>query len=293
MKKTIKYITALIIASSGVLSAAAVELSANTTPIQDATVKIEASHDALLIIEDSAIITDSEKAEKTVEARKDIIRDAITLALAEIDNLQTGLEDLPEFTKESIESRLQEKFLKELDAYLEYYDDKSKEIEKLIVAEEIKTFAKEIIDYRTNIYNPAIEKMAEFQLIFYTEETINIATSRLTKMLVDIKKLEKLNLFNLDLVSAKLDQAMKLLETAAGKYEKARELILREDAPKIVAPEVIENIIDAEPVGIVVKLEVEAPTAKELIESSLTDIKSTYDIFIQISRDIRKSLGLR
>ncbi len=288
-----KYILIALIGFLSVQNAKAVELSANTTPVQDATAKIEASHDALLNIEDNATITDAEKAEKSVEARKEIISDAIKLALTEISTLQTSLKKLPDFTKDSIESNLQAKFIAELETYEKYYKDKSDKLESVLTVDEAKLFAKEIIDYRTNTYNPAIEKMAEFQLVFYTDETINIAKTRISKILADIKKLEKLNLFKGSTVSAKMDKASELLKTATDKYLKARELVVKEEAPLEPAAEPSTITIDPIVTNISIEVEVAAPTAKELIESSLTDVKSTYEIFIQISRDIRKSLGLR
>lgn len=306
--KILKYIIALAIASSGTLAAKAVEVSINTSSVEDATAKIEASHNALLNIEDSATISGAEKSEKGVEARKEIISDAISLALAEIDAMENGLDKLPEFTKESPEGKLQSKFMAQLGAYSSYYNDKAEKLSKVTTTEEAKAFAREIIDYRTHTYNPSIEKMADFQLIFYTEDTINIANSRLTKMLSDIKKLEKLGLFKPGLVNTKVDQASELLGVARSKYERSKELVLEKEAvlepvsetepTEINQPETaIEPIVaedeTLEITDITLEAEVTPPTAKELIEASLTDVKLAYDIFIQISRDIRKSLGLK
>ena len=274
--------------------------------VKDATTKIEASHDALLDIKDNATITDADKAEKGVEARKNIISDAILLSLAEIESIRVDFSKIAKLDDKSIENGLLSKFKAELDVYTSYYEERSGNLEKVTTVDEAKAFAKEIIDYRTNIYNPSIEKMAEFILLFYTEETIDTTKTRMTKMLVDINKLEKLNIIKLTLISPKIDKASELLETATNKYLAARELIitagkaeitdtLPETAPQIEIDAKIESegLTELETeTGIEIPMETK-PTAKELIESSLNDIKSTYDIFIQISKDIRRSLGLR
>lgn len=277
MKQLFKYTIAILVGLLGAQNALALEVAVTPSAIQDASSKIESSHGALLNIKDSAAITDAEKDEKSIVARKNIIRDAISLALIEIENVNLSLSKLPQFEAGSIEAKLKLQYMEELALYSAYYKEKTANLEKILTIEEAKALAKEIADYRSSAYNPSIEKMGEFSLIFYTAETINTATIRLSKMIADLLKLDKLNIYKITSIQPQLDKAAALIKNSSETYMQARGLVLAEPAP------ILEEAEADEP----------QPTAKELIEKSLTDIKLTYDIFIQISQTVRKSLGLK
>lgn len=288
MKQLSKYIIAILVGLAGVQNALAVEVAAAPSSIQDASSKIESSHGVLLDIKDSASITDAEKDEKSIVARKNIIRDAISLALIEIENVNLSLSKLPPFEAGSTEAKLKLNYTEELAVYSAYYKEKTANLEKIITIEEAKALAKEIADYRSGIYNPSIEKMGEFSLIFYAAETMNTATIRLSKMIADLLKLDKLNIYKIASIQPQLDKAAELIKNSSKTYLQARSLVLVVPAPILeeapLAPE--ETSLETEAAE-------PQPTAKELIEASLTDIKLTYDIFIQISQTVRKSLGLK
>ena len=262
--------------------------------LQDATTKIEQSHDELLNIRDADSLSESERATKEISARKNIVSSAISLSLVEINSLKDTLLKLPEFEDKSAERTLRNEYLEELDLYSEYYDGKTTKLAEVDTMDGVKVLAKEISDYRAGVYNPAIQRIADFSLIFYNENAIDIASSRLNKIVSDIKRLEKLNLFKTAYVKTRIDKASDLIRDSREKHVAARELVMPrkqeqyDSEVKMKAGESQSSI----KIGIEGKIATKL-TAREFIEGSLGDIKSAYDIFLQISYDVRKSLGLR
>src|SRR3989338_8892793 len=131
MIKEIKYILLAILISIMSFVCASPAIAIENSPemlasiVKDATTKIEASHDALLDIKDNATITDADKAEKGVEARKNIISDAILLSLAEIESIRVDFSKIAKLDDKSIENGLLSKFKAELDVYTSYYEERS------------------------------------------------------------------------------------------------------------------------------------------------------------------------
>lgn len=236
--------------------------------LKSASEQINASSDSLVNLKDSGASSPIDE----FAARKKVVADALNLANKEIIDLRTNLNELPEFSEDSREAELLSQYASALHEYLKYYSKKTNELEAVKEVDEIKQLAKEIIDFRTNIYNPMIDEIADFNLLFYTADTIGTASIRLTKINTDIKRLEKLNFIKPGLFKAKLDKSSETLRDATLSFMRAQSLIL--------------SPADA----VTVKSEVKA---RELLETSLGSVKETYEIFLQVSKDVRKALGLR
>ena len=235
------------------------------------TQKIEQSQDALVTIEDDTTLSPTERSDKGIAARRDIVLNALALSLDEVASIKANLAKLPQFDDKSREKKLQDKFLLELENFNKYYSDKSEQVKNTPdpTLDAIKTTAQEIIDYRETVYNPTVKSMIDFTLFFYNNEVITAVGIYLDKISADIKRFEKLNLLKPDLFKANLEKVAVLIKSATGLQKQAGEAIFGEIA--------VETPID--------------PNVP--ITESLNKIRSAYATLLQTLNGMRKSLGLK
>lgn len=280
----------LLIVSLIALIGANLQQPASASEIATAT-SVEKSVDELLTTKDDTSLSPEEKLAKEAATREKILKEALASSLEEVDNIKTKLEKLPEFEKDSKEKELRDEFMEELNSYEIYYKEQSKSLDLLVTEskdnetlnEDLKKAIVDLKNYRENIYNPRFQKMVEFLLLFYSADILQITQTRFDKISNDVKKLEKLNLIKSGYSKSSMENALELINDAHALQTKAKDLILNSDTSNEKVDDNVEGIItDNKP----------EPAPRELIETSLNKIKSAYDIFLQISKDIRKTLGI-
>lgn len=207
--------------------------------------------------------------EKLAKAKEDLTR-ALDLSLKKVDSLKARLNDL-NFPELSREAKLKNEALKDLDSYAAYYNKAKGDLAKKDNLEEVKDLAKEIKEYRDTVYTPGMEKIVRFALVFYNEEVLGVANGRLGKIEADVKKLDKLGVIKENDFRGRLNEADKLLEEGAKLQAEAKKIILVATSTELVK---------------------EKPTARDLIETSLNNVKTVYDIFLELNQSVKKALGL-
>ncbi len=255
---------------------------------------VEKSVDELLTTKDDISLSPEEKLAKEINTREKILKEALTSSLDEVNNIKARLEKLPESEKDSKEKKLKDKFMKELTNYEIYYKGQNENLDSLIansknnetLNEDLKKAIVDLKDYRENIYNPTFQKMVDFLILFYSADVLQITQTRFDKISNDIKKLEKLGLIKTGYSKLSMEKALELINDANALQAKARDLILNPNVSNKKNSDNTEEIVGDK------KEPIAQPTPRELIETSLNKIKSTYDIFLQISKDIRKTLGI-
>jgi len=248
--------------------------------LKTATTQIDQSREQLLDVKDDTVLSPEDKLQKEIAARVNIVTDALSLSLQEISNLEYSMSKLPQFAANSREDALSRGFMADLKTFRDYYTAKEAEISKAtFTLDDIKNFAKTIIDYRDTVYNPKVAGVVDFTLLFYNEDALAIAKTRLVKISADIKKLEKLGIIKTDYFKTGIDKISDLLKDSGALNLKARTIILADDSDAKT-----EIINPAEPLQ---------PTPTELLINSLGNIKSAYEIFVQIGKDTKKILEVR
>lgn len=282
--KFVKLKILIVILTAAVLMPTA--LAATTEPEPEKT-PVQESLDELLSIRDDTSLSEEEKLGKELEIRKEILSEVLSLSLDEVAKLSAKLDGLPEFAKDSREKTLQDEFKADLENYTAYYEGQSKKLTELTTIDEAKTLAQEIKEYRADTYNLRIKETVNFVLIFYNEDVLKIATTRLDKISADIKKLEKLGYLKSGAFDSKLKEAADILNAAQLLQKEAKSAIL-------TPPDEIQNTDETQNTeGVVGEPVVEEPIGPDkLIEESLGKVKSAYDIFLQIGKDLRKILGI-
>lgn len=283
----------LIIVSLIALIGANLQQPVSASEIVMAT-PVEKSVDELLTTKDDTSLPPEEKLAKEINTREKIMKEALTSSLDEVNNIKTRLEKLPDFEKDSKEKELKNKFMEELTNYEIYYKGQNENLDLLIanskdnetLNEDLKKAIVDLKDYREDIYNPTFQKMVEFLILFYSADVLQITQTRFDKISNDIKKLEKLGLIKTVYSKLSMEKALELINDANALQAKAKDLILNPDVSDKKNGDNTEEIVGDK------KEPIAQPTPRELIETSLNKIKSTYDIFLQISKDIRKTLGM-
>ncbi len=273
----------LVFGILGTAPALAVEASSTST-----VSSIDQSVLELGAAKDDDKLSPEEKVAKEIEARTKIIGEALTLSFKEIGSLQDKLNQLPKFADKSAEKEMQEDFLAKLDNYNAFFEDEGKKLDDIKANEsdnnklndELKDLAKEIKDYRDGIYSQTSQKVVEFTLVFYDENAVTVAKTRLNKVNADLRKLEKLGLIEKGYFKTPLDKASKLISGASDLQLQAKGLILN-------PADEGESETSQTSTKAIVK-----PKPRELIDKSLSQVKSAYDIFLKISKDVRRLLGI-
>ena len=219
-----------------------------------------------LLSVDSASLAPEEKLAK---AKEDLVM-ALDLSLKKVESLKSRLNEL-NFPEDSREQALKNEALSDLDTYAEYYLNAKENLDKKESLDEVKDLAKEIKEYRDITYTSGVEKIVGFILVFYNEEVLGVANDRFSKIGADIKKLDKLGVVSEGDFQEKLDEVSNLLKEAADLQGGAKKIILATSTDPGKSKE---------------------PSAKDMIEKSLNNVKAVYGIFLELNQSVKKALGI-
>lgn len=231
------------------------------------TVLAATSTSSTLLSVDAANLAPEEKLAKA----KDDLTKALDLSLKKVDSLKGRLNEL-NFPELSQEEKLKNEALEDLQAYADYYNKAKEDLEKKTSLEEVKDLAKDVKEHRDTTYTPGVEKIVRFILVFYNEQVLGVANDRLGKIEADVKKLDKLGVIKESDFRGKLDEAGRLLEEAHELQGGAKKIILSATSTDLTKEK--------------------EPSAKDMIEKSLNNVKKVYDIFLELNQAVKKAFGL-
>ena len=296
-QKNTKYIVTLgILAMSALLLGPAKPVLAASLTIGDVN-SINDKVDELNTIRDDNSISAPEKDVKEFQAQQDILNGVIDLSENEVSSAKDQLNKLPEFNKDSAEQKLQSEYLTNLDTYNAYFESEREKIETAASIDDLKNIASDIKTYRSNGYDDSLQNMVTFTLLYYSSDITTTAKTRLDKITSDIVKLQNAGLVKKSFDASSIDKAAGLISDATKLQEQAKALILEpvqvKDATDITSTdtEAVTKTTDAATTG--TDTTIVPPTPRDLIENSINDIKNAYNVFLQISKDVRSALGLK
>jgi uncharacterized protein YfkK (UPF0435 family) len=300
-------VSVLLLCNRAVLAA---ETDANTEDLNQ-------SVNQLIEVKDDKSISEAERLAKELEARKQVVKDALSLSLKEISGLETSLKALK--SKDERVIAFQKSSLEYLESAKAFYEEKAELVDSIEDLEEIKSLAQTIKDYRDAGYNTTTERINNFLLLSQTDNLIKVAQTRWTKIDADLNKLERGQFISYGYFDANMEKAQKYINDAADLSNEAKEHILKEFDEEVAVKEAAEAAIpvednDSAPITMLgsgagetpgLENQLPAPTSntektepattsvvnpKELAEASLTNLKSSYDVFLKISQSVKKIL---
>ena len=255
--------------------------------------------DTLLAISEDETLTDEERFTKA----KDGLVLALNLAIEKVAKLKTSLEERT-FDEESVEDKLRASFILNLDGYNSYYSETLTATEPLATLEEVQGTAKDVKSYRDEIYTPGIWEIVQFILVFYTDDVIGIANERFGKISEDINTLESLGLIAEDRFLEKTTEIESLLVEAHDLNIQAKDMVIvlpdiEEEASSTttvsdtsVATDETTLVTTQESTTDEVAATTQEIEATDPLETSLNNVKLVYEIFLNISREVKETLGL-
>jgi len=249
--------------------------------LSSATQSLSASTNQLIEAKDSAAAGVLSE-EEDIAYRKEVVSDALSLSFKEIESAREKLNSY-EFEEESDFGKIKKSVLEWLDEQEEWFRDAESKIsaEKLSL-EEVKDIAKEIKARRDESYNAELANALNFILAIETQKLTNTAGDRWNKISSDLGKIEKAGLIKEGLFSAKMAEAKKMIDGARALVERSLSV-----TRGIYLPAEEESVSDEAAVAAE-----EIPSARDLCEAAIVNLKSGYGEFVGISASIKKLLKL-
>ena len=251
--------------------------------------------DPLLAINEDISLADLTDAEK-FERAKEGLTTALSLALDKVAQLAGDLNNR-EFDEGTREAELRAIFIENLAAHQAYYSEiliKAEAVENLEAAQAL---AQEVKTYRDATYTPDIEGIVGFISVFYAEDVLRTAKERLDKVSLDIEKLETLGLIETDTFGEQISVIGALLTEAEDLRVQAKDIILAVPEATTTDGVLLETVVLAPTTTGEVN---ETPTEtllpalepRTLLQTSLGNVKASYEIFLEISNAVKEKLGL-
>lgn len=225
-------------------------------------------------------LTDSEKQQKELEARKEALVKIFKLTLLEDQDLKARLSNLEELNPEYEEMRklLLNVFTENENAYRVM----NKRLNESATIEDVKQLATDFKNWRNTAYNPKVEQILSFVLVFQQEKTLTIARERFQKIQSDLDKLTAAKRIKKEDIADLLQKSLFRLSLAEELHARAQRTVLTAIRQELlITDEETKEMLSGE----------KQPTAKELVAKSIDQIKLTYKDFIGIGKIVREKIG--
>lgn len=290
-KKFITYLTIAALLSAVVMNSGGTALAATTTnSINSSINSIQNEVNNLANIRNSTSISNSAKTAEEVAAQKKVLQGVIALSKNEINAAQEKLNNLPTFDKDSAGYVLQNNYLTELGAYSKYFAEESSIVANATTSSQLQAVATDIKNFRNSGYNSEIYDMITFTLLYYDASIISTAGSRLSSIKSDLSSLESSQLLaNQSALDDEVSQAADLINTASTLHDQASDLILQTSSSTESAS--TTSSLNASSTATTTKAAAN-PDPRSILEKSINDIKSAYQIFIKVANSIKDQLDL-
>ncbi|GEM_PF-2022985 len=227
-------------------------------------------------------LSPKEKELEETRVRKEVLFLAFDLTLLEDEGLENKLNSLSDLNDD--QGKIRENLLVIFTENENAYAEMRKRLDEAVTLEEVKSLANDFKVWRSAVYNPKVEKVVSFILIFRQKQILSVAWQRLDKIKSDLEKLKNAGLINGEETDGLLKGAMLNLETAQELNRRAEEAlssILAEELDPLKAP---STGLEKE----------ESPASpRELVEQSLESTRSAYGNFIEIAMLVKEKLNLK
>lgn len=268
------------------------QASAETTPVEKALEGVKQTVDDLVSAKD-------EKNPQELSLRIQTFRKVLDLAIAEAKDLKVRL--LSEEPEEERLAALHEELVKKISEALKSYEERAKKfslLEKDLNLEDIRLIAEDFQKNREANFSAATQTAYDFLASRQIRKILDIARTRYEKIDADLKKMgrnrttENLSAL-LKKASKNLDSAEKSARLASEKFE--QEYVLPKE--KTIEPEVAtamtikteEVSATSTPTSTAAVSPVSPTSIRDLVQESLTSVKDTYQVFIEMSAVVRKA----
>lgn len=203
------------------------------------------------------------------ESRVSAILKIIDLSRLEVEDLIKKLSSLENLDKNY--SDLRDSFLSILSDYLIYLDNAEIEANNPELSpDDLKLLANNLKQWRDAKYNNTLKKTVNFIWVLREADLLDTAHNRLDKISTDLKKAKNSRFIKIADLMPPLEKATTLLKEAKMSSKLAHELLFATTTP--------ENY--------------KSSTLDDVVEETLSKIKSAYQEFFKMNSLIKEMLGL-
>lgn len=261
------------------------------TQLQSILKEVVSKIEEISNLKNNEALSRPDKEKKELAARKQALEKIFDLTLLEDNDLKNKLLALKELDEK--QKNIQQALLDFLAENGSAYKELKNRLEKIETSEDAKQLAIDFKNWRHNVYNPKVEKILSFALVFQQQKILGIAKDRFKKIKSDLLRLE-------DARVIKKEDTAGLIKKASDNLEKAEKL--NSQAEILVTKILYEEFFPATPTlnqtdidnPEAIKLyatenpnEQTGPTVKKFIEDSLREIKTAYRLFLDIGKIVR------
>jgi len=298
MKKILTISLIIFFAVSGGLA------NAQSAAVQNALEDVKGQVQNLVTAKDEGKTTD-------LNLRIETFKKVLDFSISEAKDLKVKLLALDKLSAETALWR--DNVVKTVSAALDYYESQKQKIEyaDVITLETITKMASDFKEWREKNYLPAAGGADSYLLIVQEQKAVEVAEKRWQRIQKDILALQKARVKNagqlkgmLDEAGKKISEAKKINEEAGGlfwdNYLAPYALMLTENQtsttssiPKMgtTTLELATTSTSSAEANATSSPVFQPSSIKDMVESSLNQIKEAYQIFIEMSNLVRKLLS--
>lgn len=281
---------------------------AQSSDIDQKLSQTQADVSALLEVKDSITLSAQEKSRREVELKKQIVLGVIDLAKAQLKDSKEKLDALVLPDTDEWKS-LRTYYDKKIDSHNEFYDKTRNEIiaaARAFATDALTQLTKKLEEEKLGKIDPTIEQVTNILIVFNTEHILTLADQRLEKIENDITKVYAQKLVQNEDLKTLFDESAHILEASHQKNREAQEIMIhfyaQEDAmlPNRYIEDLSKRLEDlvltttATTTTSTSTITQTPPSIETYLQSliigSLKDIRSAYDIFIEMSVNVTKYL---
>ncbi|MBI4122068.1 MAG: hypothetical protein HY461_01930 [Parcubacteria group bacterium] len=280
------------------LAVFAVDTNPSDQQKEEAVKNVDTKLEEFLKVKDDATIPEAEKEERTAALRKEILEGVLILSVKEADDVQAQLESLSNLSDE--EKKWLDAFLKDLEGYRTQYDETAKTVADGVSRDDIHAFKA----WRDTVYTPRVNTIVNFALVIQERTILRVAHERQKKIATDITKLERSGHLTaeqfrdlsaaLEDAGTELDEAQKIAERARALLARELEILTAETASSTaaIATSTAAAVIPLEGATSTSATTTPQETTSGAVQTSLAKIKGAYKIFLEMSQEVKRILGL-
>ncbi len=241
--------------------------------LQSALKEVAEKVGAIEDIKNDSYLNNQERKVAELLARKDALLKIFDLTLLEDKDLNKKLLEIKNLDEN--QKKIRDGLINSLKENENAYSEMKNRIEETDSVTEVKQLAIDFKNWRNLVYNPKVEKIISFNLVFQSKNIIAVAQNRANKIREELKKINSEDLIWIE----------SLLEKAELKIKKAENLNIT--AENLI----IQEITKGENLSFFKKFfyKNQIPAIKSLIEESTRNLKDAYLIFIEIGRAAKES----
>lgn len=312
-KKNNLFSLGIVILAVFILSA--LGISAQSSEVEDKLSETKKSVEEFLDLKDNSSISSEDKAKAEVISRKKVISNVIDLSRAQIEDLKKRL-DLITLPESDDWKLIKELFIKNSDEFIEYYKKSADSLNSLVTLDEIKNFAKSIEEKKISQIDVESNKINNVIVAFGMSDVLKLADERLKKVSLDVNKIYDKKLTKSQALMDLYKKSSKMIDDAHNLNDRSKEIMLnvystsdatstvefikklkdeiadlkkKESINKLPATVKEDNTKDeGENIAVEIKDSDIDSYLQDLTFKTLSNIKTAYGIFIDMSVNVKK-----